>query len=42
MACIATWSFGLDAILSGAVDIQNNIECVDVLERATNSMSVKY
>ena len=37
MACIATWSFGLDAVDVAAQSIAEGEDCVDVLEKAINS-----
>ena len=36
MACIATWSFGVEAVQSAAVEIKQGKNCVDVVERAVN------
>ena len=36
MACVATWSFGLQAVLRASTSIEEGKNCVDVLERAIN------
>ena len=36
MACVATWSFGLDAVKVAAEEIKEGKDCVDALERAVN------
>lgn len=38
---MATWSFGLDAVATAAVDIQNNESCLDVLERSINGKNLR-
>ncbi len=36
MACVATWRFGLDAVVAASEDIKQGKDCMDVLERAVN------
>lgn len=39
MACVATWSFGLQAVLRAQASIEDGKNCVDVLESAINGIS---
>ena len=36
MACVATWSFGLEAVITAAGDIKAGKDCADVLENSIN------
>lgn len=38
MACIATWSFGLQAVCKAQSLIEAGGDCVDVLEEAINGI----
>ena len=38
MACVATWSFGLEAVSSAEVSIKEGKSCLDALEKAVNGM----
>ena len=36
MACIATWSFGVEAVLAAAKEIEREQNCLDAVERSVN------
>ena len=42
MACVATWSFGLQAVSSAEVSITEGKSCLDVLEKAVNGMMITF
>ena len=36
MACIATWSFGVEAVLAAAKEIEREGNCLDAVEKSVN------
>ena len=42
MACVATWSFGLQAVLRAQTSIEEGRNCVDVLENAINGRPIVF
>jgi len=36
MACIATWSFGAEAVLTASKEIEGESNCVDAVEKSIN------
>ena len=36
MACIATWSFGAEAVLTTSKEIEGESNCVDAVEKSIN------
>ena len=42
MACVATWSFGLQAVLRAQASIEDGKNCVDVLESAINGIIFNF
>ena len=38
MACVATWSFGLEAVETATRGIKAGNNCIDILENAINGM----
>ena len=40
MACVATWSFGLQAVTTAGAFIEEGWNCVDVLERAISGNKI--
>lgn len=40
MACIATWSFGLQAVEGAAVELEGGVDCVEALEKGVNGKSL--
>lgn len=41
MACVATWSFGLDAVKVASGSIAAGEDCVEVLEKAINGEDIR-
>ena len=41
MACIATWSFGVEAVLAAAKEIEREQNCLDAVERSVNGEWMK-
>ena len=39
MSCIATWSFGLEAVMVAGQLIDKETNCIEAVERAINSKS---
>ncbi len=35
-ACVATWSFGVEAVERASLDLKDEGHCVDALEKAVN------
>ena len=36
MACVATWSFGVEAVLAAAKELEREENCLDTVEKSVN------